>query len=496
MGRFDSDERLPDDSKSGLGAALLGIRGSVANGARCWPRKAAAKIRFAVEWRFQGCRRMLRDLTAILLPLGQKAPEEVERAVVERRPGDVYLRVQPLPKVGLLQVEVCDGRRGLPCEDPELVAHLSMAGRAAFVHVNHSAGQALVHAFQGGAAGEGFAGAPGEAFAAKLRAAVGAGLDEIVAADDGSRFGIGVAASNTVALLRGTRLVVPEGSPTGLNSFAFHDRGAGLSAGAERLAWFAFDAAAVERRAAGTPARELAASLMAAPAGMFGPLESARGEVVERLGRLEETQTLEALIAGEHGMAVRALELCALEAARVFAGGDRLWFWDERVLPMFSLSAGDPVIEPSEVEDLDESPSILAAMVEVLPWAAPPAGEGSMLAGISDTELGPLGRWARPGEEYAGAIFRLRPERLLEEVRRLDGPSLTRAIERFERAWYRAARPGQPEGDAFDTWRRTKAEEGAADVERFLADWAELRFVLELAAANRLDVGLLFYEGG
>ncbi len=58
-----------------------------------------------------------------------------------------------------------------------------------------------------------------------------------------------------------------------------------------------------------------------------------------------------------------------------------------------------------------------------------------------------------------------------------------------------AARGGAaPDGDQFATWRRFKAEEGQKDVERFLVDWTELRIVLELANANQLAVGLLFYE--
>ena len=107
----------------------------------------------------------------------------------------------------------------------------------------------------------------------------------------------------------------------------------------------------------------------------------------------------------------------------------------------------------------------------------------------------PLAPWARPGEEYAGSVFLVKPDRLLERVRSLDGRKLQGVIEKFERAWYRAARPGMPEGDAFDTWRRAKAEEGQPDVQRFFKDWTELRIVLEIAAANQLLVALFFYEG-
>jgi hypothetical protein len=192
---------------------------------------------------------------------------------------------------------------------------------------------------------------------------------------------------------------------------------------------------------------------------------------------------------------VRIFELCALEAAPLWSGGDRASYFAERVLPLVSLGGGEPVIDPAEVDDLDECRSLLEAMVEVLPWTAPPRGEGAIVAPLGDDELTPLAPWARPGQEYAGAIFRLEPERLLGLCRALDGAALSERVQRFEHAWYRAARPGMPEGDAFETWRRVKAEEGAPDVERVLGALTELRLVLELAQANRLQPALLFYEG-
>jgi hypothetical protein len=132
--------------------------------------------------------------------------------------------------------------------------------------------------------------------------------------------------------------------------------------------------------------------------------------------------------------------------------------------------------------------------VETLPFAAPPDGEGPLLASLSPAELRPLWPGARAGEEHAGALFVLMPERLLSLVRQLDGRRLTAAIEAFGRSWYRALRPGHPEGDAYQGWRRAKDEEGQPDFERFVNDWAELRACLEIAAANRLDVALLFYQ--
>ena len=132
-------------------------------------------------------------------------------------------------------------------------------------------------------------------------------------------------------------------------------------------------------------------------------------------------------------------------------------------------------------------------MAETLPFAAPPDGEGPVLTSLSPAELVPLAPWAKAGEEHAGSIFVLRPERLLSLARGLDGQRLGNAAEVFARAWYRALRPGQPEGDAYKTWRQAKEEEGQKELDRFIADWAELRACLEVAAANRLDVALLIY---
>src|SRR3954471_8646628 len=153
---------------------------------------------------------MARDLTGILLPSGQLTDEQIHRTIVERGFGDVWLRIMPLEKVKLTQVEVHDGKQGLPCEDPELVGRLSVGGRAAFVHVNTQAKQAVVHAFIDGKPIEGFAGEPDPKFEEKLHEALGVSVpfEEITAADDGSRLGIGVTSTRTVAVVRGAPVAV------------------------------------------------------------------------------------------------------------------------------------------------------------------------------------------------------------------------------------------------------------------------------------------------
>jgi hypothetical protein len=172
-------------------------------------------------------------------------------------------------------------------------------------------------------------------------------------------------------------------------------------------------------------------------------------------------------------------------------------FWDERVLPLFSLCAqeGVPqaVLDAAEATELDDTTyGILEAMTETLPFPAPPDGESSLLAQLSPAEIAPLSPWAGAGE-HAGAVFILRYERLLWLVRKLDGKRLSAVASEFARTFYRALRPGQPAGDAFEAWRVAKEEEGAEDLDRFINDWAELRACLEVAAANQLDVALLFY---
>jgi hypothetical protein len=429
-----------------------------------------------------------KDLTAVLVPEGQLTVEQVHQIVRESGRHAALVRVVPLAAVKLMQIEVHD-LRGMPCEDPALVQRFSTGGRATFVHVNHSAKQAMVHRFVNGVGDEGFAGAPGDDFAARLRSDAGADLPAIHAADDGTRLGIGVASSNTVALYKQRVLVIPQGTPTGLDSFRFHDRGVGLEDRNERVAFLAFD----RKEAFSVEARVWAQRLSGAPAGWFGPLEATREQGFAEL----ETTTAGQSVADAR-LSTRALELVAFGASLAWAGGDELAYWDERVLPLFALCGHDkpspPVLEPSEAEELDdETESLLEAMVETLPFAAPPDGEGPVLTQLSPAELQPLAPWAKEGEETAGSIFVLRTERLLSLVRRIDGRRLGNAVETFARAFYRALRPGQPEGDAYKTWRQAKEDEGQEELDRFVADWAELRACLEIAAANRLDVALLIY---
>jgi len=102
-----------------------------------------------------------KDLTAVLVPEGQLTVEQVHQIVRESGRHAALVRVVPLAAVKLMQIEVHD-LRGMPCEDPALVQRFSTGGRATFVHVNHSAKQAMVHRFVDGTGDEGFAGAPGD----------------------------------------------------------------------------------------------------------------------------------------------------------------------------------------------------------------------------------------------------------------------------------------------------------------------------------------------
>jgi len=432
-----------------------------------------------------------RDLTGILLPEGLS--DEAARALISQRGlGDVLVRVQPLPSLQLLQVEVHSAKDGLPCEDPELVGLLAKAspgGRGAFVHVNHTSKQAIVHPFSDGVPADGFAGEPGSAFEAKLLLAVGRGpLSAITGADDGSRLGIGVASSSTVAEIRGRRLAIPAGMPTDLGSFDFHDGGLGLDAGT-RLCFFAYD-----RRVAATaweklPATDLAAALKQASPSLFGPLAGLLPAELDALTALGEKTLTDA-----KAERLRLFELLTLSGALVFSAGESVTHWDERILPLLHLASDDAVIDADDLDDLADCDGVLHAMAEVLPTRSPPGGEGSLLGFLGDEEVGPLAPWAGQGGEYHGSIFTLKAQRLLDAVRALDSRRLGTAVQKLEDAWYHALHSDDATAEGFAEFAQKKDEESQADSARFLRAWAELRVVLELGALNRLDIGLLFYE--
>ena len=390
-----------------------------------------------------------RDLTAVLVPAGQFTVEKVYGIVRESGRHAALVRVAPLPKVGLVQIEVHD-MVGMPTENPALVGRFSAGGRATFVHVNHSAKQAMVHGFVDGKGNEGFAGSPGDDFRARLRDEAGADLTALHAADDGTRLGIGVASSNTVALYKGRALAVPQGTPTGLDSFRFHDRGNALEDGRDRVAFFAFD----RKETFAVEARTWVERLSGAPAGWFGPLEATREEAFAELSTTEVGRSV-----ADARLSTRALELVAFGAALAWAGGDELRLLGRaRAAAVRHLrrrqAGGAGASTPPRPRSLDnETESLLEAMCETLPFAAPPDGEGPVLTQLSPAELTPLAPWAQAGEEHAGSIFLLRAERLSSLVRAVDGRRLGNAAETFARAWYRALRPGQPEGDAYKTWR-------------------------------------------
>ncbi len=128
---------------------------------------------------------MATDLTCVLIPAGQHDLAALHTIVRASGRLAALVRVAPLPTLNLVQIEVHDLRRGMPTEDPELVGAFSRGGRATFVHVNHTAKQAMVHGFVDGKPNEGFAGAPGDDCVDRLGAEAGAEPDAILAADEG-----------------------------------------------------------------------------------------------------------------------------------------------------------------------------------------------------------------------------------------------------------------------------------------------------------------------
>src|SRR3954452_8586679 len=69
--------------------------------------------------------RMANDLTCVLVPAGQLDEARVHAIVLASGRTEAIVRVAPLPAVNLMQIEVHDARRGLPTEDPALVAAFS-----------------------------------------------------------------------------------------------------------------------------------------------------------------------------------------------------------------------------------------------------------------------------------------------------------------------------------------------------------------------------------
>jgi hypothetical protein len=434
----------------------------------------------------------LPDLTCVLVDTDAHDDASVRAVVAAGGYGDGWLRVRPLERaLGLTQVELLDAG-GLPRIDPALVAALSDRDRrAVFVHVNHQAKQALVHRFVAAKEIEGWLGDPAQ-LDEKLKTAIGRTLAEVLAADDGTRRGFGQAASSTAARSAGRWLAVPPGTPTALGSFGFHDRGERQSA--DRVAVVAFDPDAVRIAWSTAPGIELAARVRSLPANRVGPLGGVRERAIGALAALGDATPAAAKLEE-----VTALELVALTETCFFGGGESVAFVDQRVLPLFSLSSGDPAIDDDEeAAELEARASVLEAMGEVLPYASP---EGSLMEQIDDGELSPLAPWARPGEEYVGSLFRLDGARLHRLLTDTDGRALAARIDRFYRAWWRAGHeaplgsaPKDGGGrDAFEEWRAALDARGAADVERFLAAWAEWRALLGLAAANGLKPALLFY---
>ena len=146
------------------------------------------------------------DLTSILLPLPPRGlqPNDIVNVVSQNGPPAAWVRLVPMEKLEIHQLEVMDGQTGLPSVSPGMLAALSQnGGKALFVHVNHNAKQALLHAFEDGIEVATYSGEPNDSFTAEFQRLVGQSTDEIAENDDGTRVGFGQAASRTAAVVRG-----------------------------------------------------------------------------------------------------------------------------------------------------------------------------------------------------------------------------------------------------------------------------------------------------
>ena len=137
--------------------------------------------------------------------------------------------------------------------------------------------------------------------------------------------------------------------------------------------------------------------------------------------------------------------------------------------------------------------SVLDAMIEVLPCPKPPGGYGPLFENIGPEEIGALVPWAKPGQPYDGAVFLLKPDRILELARSFDANRLGQRLEKFCRALYSAKVGDDVVEEEYLKWRSEWEQKSQKDIERLLLSWAELRVVCEIAAQNRLNVGLAVY---
>lgn len=450
------------------------------------------------------------DLTAILIPLPPKGlqPNDVINLIAQTAPGVVWVRLAPLDKTEIHQLEVLDGQSGLPAVAPATLQALSQnGGKAMFVHVNHEAKQAMFHAFEDGIEVASKTGEPDDAFSAEFQKLVGHSVDELVAGDDGTRVGFGQAASRTAAVVRGRMVLVPTGTPTGLGSFAFHDRGHDrqtiervdlppeeeAASDTTRAAFFAFDGNVISQAFDQLPGKQLAQVLANAPAEVVGPLFELRDETVRSLSTTDATPGR----AERHPLwHTNAFELLALCHAGAYSGGDTLKYLDQKVLAFLSIGDATPIIDADDAEELEKMDSLLDAMIDVLPCPKPPGGYGPLMENIGPDEIGALVPWAKPGEPYDGSVFLLKPDRLVQLARGLDGNKLAARLDAFARALYTALH-GAPTGDdaekAYLAWRQAQEQKSQADIQRFLLAWAELRLVLETALVNQLNVGVVVY---
>ena len=263
----------------------------------------------------------------------------------------------------------------------------------------------------------------------------------------------------------------------------------GVVAGQERCTFFAFDKPLVQA-ICNTPGADLA-KVMEQARQDIGKDPEGR-QVLETMRALDKKPIKEA-DPGSRQLLVRAIEMLVLGSGRVFAAGDSAPYWDERVLPLLSLTDQAPVVDEDEIEELDEARSVLHALVEVVPAKAPPGGAGQVLESVADVELQPLLPDFVEDGMYAGSILQLDPARLLGALRTLDSDKLSKAVALLEAAWW-TKKTGQPaEGEAYAAFRRGHAEKGQPDLDRALRHLSELRVVFEVAQANDLTVALAFY---
>lgn len=296
--------------------------------------------------------------------------------------------------------------------------------------------------------------------------------------------------TNTDLLLRGRYIGIPEGMPRIYDLFSFHQDPLSEENDNEDFVALAlldkqFYTALWEQATTEDVLGFLEAIESTSPR-LLGPLKAELSHVRKWI----REQPSDKPLASSAKKDLTTYEILAIGSALAFSAGMSVERFDERLLPLLSLSRDETskiqksaIIESlADIEDL----GVLSAMTEVLPYHVP---EGELLECFDDDEIAPLADWAKKGDEYEGSIFLLNAKRLSETLSSFEHEKLAAISEEFLKIWHQAA---ESKSD-FETWKNERKALDDADWQRFNRDINELGCVLSLLSVNHLQPALIFY---